>query len=164
MVFENDFPSTVDDFERKLVTKDVELVKAKEEIETNFDYGNQIVELKLKSTRLEIVAEKYEDLKKEVEDGKKNQAQPVSKDQEKLVKQSRSISLMPLFSKELIEESSQERNSLMAKNEMLLAENNLKLDLACIDEEERMKHMEELDQDPNEDAPTTSNPRKRTYI
>ncbi|UMM39393.1 hypothetical protein L5515_016476 [Caenorhabditis briggsae] len=53
--------------------------------QTNFDYGNQTVESKLKITQLEIVAKKYEALKKEVEDEKKNQAQPVNKDKEKLV-------------------------------------------------------------------------------
>ncbi|CAP34278.1 Protein CBG16089 [Caenorhabditis briggsae] len=53
--------------------------------QTNFDYGNQTVESKLMITQLEIVAKKYEALKKEVEDEKKNQAQPVNKDNEKLV-------------------------------------------------------------------------------
>ncbi|CAO4366912.1 unnamed protein product [Caenorhabditis nigoni] len=104
----NDSPSTVEEWKKAFEAKDQELLEAKKEIaelkrkykqldeeflerveqrvgETNFNYGNQIVDLKWKNTELELVAKKYEELKKELEDGKQKQPKLLTKDHESLM-------------------------------------------------------------------------------
>ncbi|UMM20083.1 hypothetical protein L5515_015443 [Caenorhabditis briggsae] len=101
---ENDSSATkVKELEKQLVERDEEIANLKREFkdlddsflerlekgveETNFDYGNKLIEMETKNMKLEIIAKKYEELKKEVAD-EKDQAlasKPGNKDQETLV-------------------------------------------------------------------------------
>ncbi|PIC48281.1 hypothetical protein B9Z55_007317 [Caenorhabditis nigoni] len=161
----NDSPSTVEEWKKAFEAKDQELSEAKKEIaelkrkykelddeflerlkkgvkETNFNYGNKIIDLETKNMKLEIIANKYEKLKKEVAD-EKDQAlasKPGNKDQEKLV-----FVLQKLV------------HQLEAKNE------ELEFYAAIRDEEERMEQeLIDSNQETDQAATSSSKSRKRS--